>query len=292
MHLEYMKQAYELALKAFNEDEIPIGAIVVYEGKVIGKGYNQRQKSHNPLDHAETIAIKEAAQFLGSWNLCGCTLYVTVEPCPMCAGALIQSQCSSVVYGASEPNSGSFGSITDLSKFEFNHKIEVIKGVMESENRMLMKEFFKKVRRNKVKVKRIDAGNFDDYLMVRKEVFVKEQNVDIEIEIDDLDVLDSDQVIHVGAFIDDEIVGTCRLIKEGKDLRIGRVAVLKNHRRSGVGRHMMLYAEKQALNNGFHNIVLGAQVTAIPFYESLGFTVVGDIYLDADIEHKDMKKKV
>lgn len=292
MHLKYMKLAYEEALKAFEQGEVPIGAIVVYEDQIIGKGFNRRQHHHHPFGHAEVEAINEAAQFLGSWNLTDCTLYVTVEPCPMCAGALIQSQCTRVVYGASEPNSGSLGSIVDLSKLGYNHSIEVISGVMERECKLLMQEFFKKLRSDKVKVKRISDVDFKDYLKVRTDVFVIEQKVPIELEIDELDTLEHNGVIHIGAFINDTLVGTSRLIKDGKDLKVGRVAVLKAYRKQGVGEAMLRYAEVQAQNNGFQRLKLGAQLSAIPFYEKSGYIAEGDIYLDANIEHRDMVKLI
>lgn len=283
-----MREAYAQALLAFEQDEIPIGAIVVYEGNIIGRGYNKRQQSNQPFAHAEIKAMNQAAVYLNSWNLSGCTLYVTVEPCPMCSGALIQSQCSRVVYGVTEPNSGSLGSVIDLSKQNYNHKLEVSSGVMAQESKDLMQTFFRKLRKDKVKVKKVTAQEFDEYLQVRKDVFVKEQQVPLEMEIDELDVFNHEDVVHIGAYIEGKIVGTCRLIKDGKDLRVGRVAVLKQYRKKGVGDAMMRYAEKQALNNGYERLKLGAQLTAIPFYENCGYSVEGDIYLDAFIEHKDM----
>lgn len=292
MDQHFMEEALVLARRAYNEKEIPIGAVVVYEGKIIGKGYNIRQASHNPLGHAEIIALQEAADYLGSWNLQECSLYVTVEPCPMCAGALIQSQCSKVIFGAKESNSGSLGSVVDLSKMNYNHQLEVTGGVLEDTCAGLMKDFFKELRKEKVRVKKVDTEDFETYLDIRTKVFVDEQNVPIELEIDELDHLNLEGITHVGAFINNQMVGTTRLIKDGKTLVVGRVAVLKEFRKFGVGRAMLAYAEKQALNNGYDQLKLGAQVSAIPFYEKTGFIVVGDIYLDANIEHKDMIKNL
>lgn len=292
MDQKYMKEALVLAKKAYDEREIPIGAVVAYDGKIIGKGYNKRQANHNPIDHAEILAIKEAATYLGSWNLQNCSLYVTVEPCPMCAGALIQSQCSKVFYGAKEANSGSLGSVIDLSKLDYNHRLEVKGGLLEEECVTLMKNFFKDLRNEKVKVKRVSEEDFQQYIDVRTKVFVEEQNVPIEIEIDELDQLNLDVVTHIAAYIDNQMVGTSRLIKDGKTLKVGRVAVLKEFRKFGVGKAMMAYAEKQALNNGFDQLKLGAQVSAIPFYEKSGYVVIGEVYLDANIDHKDMIKNL
>lgn len=285
-----MEHAIELAKEAFQQGEVPIGAVVVYRNQIIGKGFNKREMNHSPMAHAEIEAITQASQYLKSWNLSECALYVTVEPCPMCAGALIQSQCSSVVYGINEPNSGSLGSIIDLSSLDYNHKIKVTSGILQEECQKLMKDFFKNLRQNKPKVRRITKDTFGDYLNVRKQVFVVEQNVSLDIEIDELDSLEVQNVIHIGAFINNDIVGTSRLIKEGSTLVVGRVAVLKEYRKQGVGAAMMAYAETQALNNGFKYLKLGAQVSAIPFYEKSGYKAEGDIFLDANIEHRNMVK--
>ena len=288
MHQKYMVEALTLAQQAYHENEIPIGAIIVYNDQIIGRGYNKRQQDHNPIGHAEIMAIQEASQFLKSWNLSDCTLYVTVEPCPMCAGALLQSQFGTVVFGVSEPNSGSLGSIVDLSDYPYNHKMNVVKGIMETECKDLMTSFFREVRKMKIKVRKVTEENFEDYLNIRKEVFVEEQQVPIELEIDELDDLSVKTVTHIAAFVGDEMIGTSRLIKDGKTLRVGRVAVLKKNRKQGVGEAMLKYAKIQAENNGYERLVLGAQLTAIPFYEKSGYVVDGEIYLDADIEHKDM----
>lgn len=143
----FMEQAYMQALKAFNADETPIGCIIEYNGIIIGRGYNLRNTVKNPLHHAEIIAINEAAVYIGDWRLEDTSLYVTVEPCPMCAGAILQARISRVVFGAFNPKAGCAGSVFNLLNHSgFNHQVEVVSGVMEEESAGLMKNFFKKLR--------------------------------------------------------------------------------------------------------------------------------------------------
>lgn len=147
---KFMSLAIEEAKKAEAEGEVPIGAVIVYEGKVIARGYNQREAREETLSHAELIAIEEANKVLGSWRLEGCTLYVTLEPCPMCAGALIQSRMERVVYGAWDPKAGCVGSLMNLLEEErFNHQVAWTGGILEEECRLLLSNFFKRLREEK-----------------------------------------------------------------------------------------------------------------------------------------------
>ncbi|MBQ7059806.1 MAG: tRNA adenosine(34) deaminase TadA [Firmicutes bacterium] len=161
MEEEWMKEALRLAEKAASEDETPIGCVIEYQGKIIGKGYNKRNQMGNPLAHAEIEAINEAAHYMGDWRLEDCTLYVTLEPCPMCAGAIIQARIPRVVMGAMNPKAGCAGSIIDLFHQEkFNHKVESVSGVMEEESRALLQDFFGKMRKrdeNPPKPARVDT---------------------------------------------------------------------------------------------------------------------------------------
>ena len=145
---EWMRQAMELARQAASEEETPIGCVIVHENKIIGKGYNKRNQRGNPLCHAELEAINEAAGVLGDWRLEECTLYVTLEPCPMCAGAIVQARIPRVVRGAMNPKAGCAGSILDLlHEDRFNHQVETVSGVLEEESRDLMKSFFGRLRK-------------------------------------------------------------------------------------------------------------------------------------------------
>lgn len=144
---QYMKKALAQAKKAYELGEVPIGCVIVYEGRVIGRGYNRRNTDKTTLAHAEIKAISKACKAIGDWRLEGCTLYVTLEPCQMCAGAIVQSRIDRVVIGCDSPKSGSAGSIINiLENNEFNHQVEVTKGVLNKESTELLTRFFKELR--------------------------------------------------------------------------------------------------------------------------------------------------
>lgn len=143
----YMQIALEEAQKAFEEGEVPIGAVVVDDlGKVVSRAHNRRENDKNATYHAELMAIDSACRTLGGWRLHACTLYVTLEPCPMCGGAIINSRIKRVVYAAKDPKAGAFGSVLNLNSYPLNHKPEVITGICEKESLELMGDFFKKLR--------------------------------------------------------------------------------------------------------------------------------------------------
>lgn len=142
----YMREAMELARKAEGIDEVPVGALIVRDGKVIARAYNTRESSRCATHHAEILAIEEACRTLGGWRLIGCTLYVTMEPCCMCAGAIINARIPKVVYGAPDIRFGAFGSLIDLSKVPLNHTPEIVGGVLSDENVEILRNYFKKKR--------------------------------------------------------------------------------------------------------------------------------------------------
>jgi tRNA(adenine34) deaminase len=139
----FMRQALEQARRALHLGEVPIGAVVVAEGKVAGEGFNQPIRSVDPSAHAEIVALRQAARAAGNYRLTGARLYVTLEPCLMCVGAIVNARIGTVVYGASEPKWGALGSILDARSLPLNHRIEVIGGVLETECRQLVVDFFK-----------------------------------------------------------------------------------------------------------------------------------------------------
>ena len=145
--IEYMREALKEARKALEFDEIPVGALVVKDDEIIGRGFNRRDTDNSPFAHAELIAIQKAAEKLGSWRLDGCTLYVTLEPCPMCAGAIVQCRLKAVVYGADDPKAGAAGSLYNIpSDPRFAHSCKVTGGILENECKALLSDFFKKRR--------------------------------------------------------------------------------------------------------------------------------------------------
>ncbi|MBR3737714.1 MAG: tRNA adenosine(34) deaminase TadA [Eubacterium sp.] len=149
MENEYMKKAIALAMESEKEGEVPVGAVIVKNGEIIACGRNRRETEKNALCHAEIEAINNACKALGGWRLFGCDLYVTLEPCPMCAGAIINSRIKTVYFGAYDNKAGSFGSVADFNRIPYNHKPEIIEGVMEEECSKLLSDFFKKLRNKK-----------------------------------------------------------------------------------------------------------------------------------------------
>ena len=147
---KYMKEALKQAKKAAAIDEVPIGCVIVYGDKIIARGYNRRNTEGSTLAHAEIIAIKKASRKLNDWRLEECTMYVTLEPCPMCAGAIVQARIPKVVIGAMNPKAGCAGSILDMFQVrEFNHQVEKVSGVLEEECSNIMTEFFRELRKRK-----------------------------------------------------------------------------------------------------------------------------------------------
>lgn len=149
---KYMREAIKQAKKAYAIGEVPIGCVIVYEGKIIGRGYNRRTIDKNTLAHAELQAIKKASKKMDDWRLDDCTMYVTLEPCQMCSGAIIQARIKRVVVGCMNPKAGCAGSILNLLDVpEFNHQAELTTGVLEEECSEMMKQFFRELREKKRK---------------------------------------------------------------------------------------------------------------------------------------------
>lgn len=144
---KYMKAALKEAQKAYKLGEVPIGCVIVYEGKIIGRGYNRRNTDKSTLCHAEITAIKKASKFIGDWRLEGCTIYITLEPCQMCGGAIVQARMDRVVFGSMNPKAGCGGSLLNLLEMDcFNHQCQVTRGILEEECSALLKKFFKELR--------------------------------------------------------------------------------------------------------------------------------------------------
>ena len=142
----YMDAALELAKEAAAEGEVPVGCVIVRDGKIVGRGRNRRETQKTALGHAEIEAIADACKNLGGWRLWDCTLYVTLEPCPMCAGAIINARIPRVVFGAEDGKCGACGSVCDLFAMSFNHRPQVEKGLREAEAKALLTDFFEKLR--------------------------------------------------------------------------------------------------------------------------------------------------
>ena len=146
----YMKEAILQAHKALQINEVPIGAVIVHNNEIIARGYNMRNTLKNALGHAEIIAINEASKYIGDWRLEECEMYITLEPCPMCAGAIVQARIPKVIFGAKNAKAGCAGSVINLLQQEkLNHRVEIVEGVLAEESSKMLTDFFKEFRKNK-----------------------------------------------------------------------------------------------------------------------------------------------
>jgi len=146
---KYMKEAIKEAKKAYMKDEIPVGAVIVKDNKIISRGYNLKEEKKNTIKHAEIIAIEKASKKLCSWRLVDCEMYITLEPCAMCAGAIINSRIKKIYIGTMDLKTGACGSVLNLFEYPFNHKVEVESGVLQPECEKIIKDFFKELRQRK-----------------------------------------------------------------------------------------------------------------------------------------------
>ncbi|NMB17917.1 MAG: GNAT family N-acetyltransferase [Erysipelothrix sp.] len=290
MHSKYMKEALKQAQQAYDKDEVPVGAVLVYEDKIIAKAHNLRETSQLVTSHAELLCVEKANQILEDWKLEDCTLYVTLEPCVMCAGVILQSRIKQVFYGAADPKGGAFGSV--VSMHELNPKLEITGGILEEECSSILTKYFREKRKSQLKIKKVqNKKDFEQYLKLRYHIFVEEQHVDPNVEYDKYDRLEREDVVFVGAFINNEIVGGLRFIIEESTIKVGRVVVNRDYRNKNIGKRLMDYVDVYAVNNGVKIAKLGSQLTAVGFYEKCGYSSYGDVFIDAGIDHIMMKKE-
>jgi len=147
LHQDWMQMAIKQAQMAFEQGEVPIGAVVVHKGQVIAEAHNEKEQRNDPTAHAEVLVIQRATEILGSWRLTDATLYVTLEPCPMCAGAIVQSRLKRLVYGAADLKGGAAGSVMNVLDYTlWNHRVDLVAGVLEEECANILKKFFKRLR--------------------------------------------------------------------------------------------------------------------------------------------------
>ena len=163
---KYMREAIRQAKKAYALEEVPIGCVIVYQDKIIGRGYNRRTVDKNTLAHAELQAIRKASKKMNDWRLEDCTMYVTLEPCQMCAGAIVQARVSRVVIGSMNPKAGCAGSVLNLLEMDqFNHQVEVVRGVLEEECSQMLSGFFRELREEKKRKKQLLTGEKQGSIM-------------------------------------------------------------------------------------------------------------------------------
>ncbi len=148
--MKYMLEALKEAKKAYDIDEVPVGCVIVYNNKIIARAHNKRETTQNTIAHAEVLAIQKACKKVGSWRLVDCDMYVTLEPCSMCSGAIIQSRIKNLYFGAHDYRTGAAGSVLNLFDYNFNHKVNVIPNILQLECESIIKNFFANLRKNKL----------------------------------------------------------------------------------------------------------------------------------------------
>lgn len=299
----FMLEALALAAEAGLDGEVPIAALVVVAGEVIGRGANRVIRDSDGCAHAEIIALRDAFKRVRNYRIPGATVYTTVEPCAMCAGALLHARVSRVVWGAPDLKFGAAGSVIDLfAEKKLNHHARDVRGrVCEAEAAQLLKNFFsgKRERRTSLALNSdhqtiptppsslaVKTATWQDdastLKKIRFEVFVEEQFVPAEEEVDRFDPVS----IHAIAWLDGVAAACGRLLPDG---HIGRMAVRKPFRGKNIGAAVLLHLMERARQRGDRESVLSAQTHALGFYEKFGFVAYGPEYLDCDIPHRDMK---
>ncbi len=291
----FMREALSLADEAAAAGEVPIGAIVVVAGHIVGRGMNRVIREGDTTSHAEIVALRDTFRAINNYRVPGATVYTTVEPCAMCAGALMHARVGRVVWGAPDPKFGAAGSVVNLfAETRLNHHARsLLGGVCADESAQRLKTFFASKRDpvvNAAMMKplfKIKTATWPDDMStlkdIRFEVFVQEQGVPAEEEIDANDPVS----IHAIAWSDGVAAACGRLLPDG---HIGRMAVRKPFRGQGVGAMVMEHLIERARQRGDREVVLSAQTHAVGFYEKFGFAANGGEYLDCNIPHRDMRK--
>jgi len=283
-HETYMQAALSLAAEAAAQDEVPVGCVIVHGDEIVGRGFNLRNTMKSVLCHAELTALAEASAALGDWRLEDCTLYVTVEPCPMCAGAIVQARIKEVVFGTRNRKAGCAGSILDiLNEPRFNHQVTVIEGVLADECAAMMSNFFKSFRQKKAApvlrsyraednpqlaalfFETIHAVTAADYTEAQREAWAP-QNIDADTWCTPF--------LHDYTLIAEQgntIVGFANLTAGG---HLDRLYVHKGHQRKGIAAQLTAALHAQAQADGHSEITADVSITAKPFFLAQGYTVV------------------
>lgn len=293
----YMLSALELAREAAAAGETPVGAVITdRNGNIVGRGANSREREKNAVRHAELAAVEEACRTLGGWRLSGCTLYVTLEPCPMCAGAVINSRIDRLVFGAYDPKAGSAGSVTDLFALGYNHKPEVRGGVLAEECGDVLKNFFTELRRQK-KMKRIiftevkTPSQIERTAAMADEIWhewfprlLSPEQIDYMVEKFQSAAAMTRQMSEEGYryFIlrkGETPVGYTAVKPDGDSLFLSKIYIKKEHRGSGYSRETLDFLRELCAEEGFSSIWLTVNKyneSSIAVYKKLGFELFGD----------------
>ncbi len=271
-HEQFMCRALSCAEKAKALGEVPVGAVVVQNGKVIATGYNQRESKKNVLLHAEMIALQRACKKVGDWRLSDCDLYVTLEPCPMCTGAIINARIRRVYFGAKDPKSGCMGSVCDLTKEAFSDQIEVIPGILEEECSRQLTDFFRKVRVDKKpEQKQIILRPFTQAdLPVLKQYLFSNRSLKSVSAI--LDQWNGEEYFALSA--DGQAVGYGHLIEQNQDTVEMDLCVFSDFRGKTYGRQAVEQLLVFARERGYSSVVATVRKNSVPacrLCDSMGF---------------------
>ncbi len=284
----FMRRALACAEKAKALGEVPVGAVVVKDGKVIATGYNQREKGKNALLHAEIIALQRACKRVGDWRLSDCDLYVTLEPCPMCTGAIINARIRRVYFGARDPKAGCMGSLCDLTSLPFNHQPEVIQGVLEQECSGQLTDFFRQVRVEKTPEKKILSlrpFSQEDLPVLKQYLFSNRSAKSVSAIIDQWK--EDKKSEHFALSVDGRAVGYGRLTKKEETAEI-EVSVFSDFRGKTYGRQGVERLLALAKVQGFASVCSAVRKTNVPacrLCDSAGFRPAGEEVTPKGLEY-------
>ena len=276
-HEQFMRRALACAEKAKALGEVPVGAVIVRNGKVIATGYNQRETKKNVLLHAEMIALERACKKVGDWRLSDCDLYVTLEPCPMCTGAILNARIRRVYFGAKDSKAGCMGSVCDLTKEAFLYQPEVIPGILEQECSDRLTGFFQQMRRDKKpEPKQISLRPFtqEDLPVLKQYLFA---NRSLKSVASILDQWNREDYFALSA--DGQTVGYGHLIEQNKDTVEMDLCVFSDFRGKTYGKQAMKQILAVAKEKGYASVVLTVRKNNVPacrLCDSVGFVRVGE----------------
>lgn len=279
----FMRRAINCAKKAAALGEIPVGAVVVLDGKVISTGYNRREKDQNALLHAEMIAIDRACKKIGSWRLSECDLYVTLEPCPMCTGAVINARIRRVFIGTMDPKAGCMGSLCDLTQYPFNHQPEVIRGVSEEACRTLLTDFFRDLRSaKKTPQKTVSFRPFtrEDVSVLKQYRFASRSQKSI---VSLVEQWNQDLSSLTFAVTDGErCVGSVRLTDAGEGVALLDLYIFSDFRGKTYGTQSLQKLLSLAKEKGFSSVLVRGEKISVPalrLLRSHGFSQNGEDFI-------------
>lgn len=278
----FMARAIACAKKAAALGEVPVGAVIVSKGKVIATGYNRRETDKNALLHAEIIAINRACKKLGGWRLSDCELYVTLEPCPMCTGAIINARISTVYIGAMDPKAGCMGSLCDLTKLPFNHQPQIVSGVLERECSDLLSQFFQTLRQ-KPQPKSIALRSFtvDDVPVLKRYLYSKRSDKSVYnmVEAWNSKILEGRYNERFAVTVDGSVVGYVQLTEQSDGSVSLEVFIFSDYRGKTYGTQSARALLSLAKDKGYSVITAQVRKESVPscrLCKRVGFVPIGD----------------